>query len=58
MALRQIRIEGDEILRKHARKVEEIGKIVDIEPSKVKLKIDKLMIKLKYNGKKEWIDEN
>jgi len=37
---------------------EEIGKILDIEPSKVKLKIDKLMIKLKYNGKKEWIDEN
>lgn len=37
---------------------EEIGKILDMEPSKVKADIEKLMIKLKYNGKKEWIDEN
>ncbi|UUV19156.1 sigma-70 family RNA polymerase sigma factor [Fusobacteria bacterium ZRK30] len=37
---------------------EEIGKILDMEPSKVKTEVEKLMIKLKYNGKKEWIDEN
>lgn len=37
---------------------EEIGKILDMEPSKVKTEIEKLMIKLKYNGKKEWIYEN
>jgi len=37
---------------------EDIGKILDMEPSKVKAKIEELMIKLKYNGKKEWIDEN
>lgn len=37
---------------------EEIGEILNMEPSKVKAKIDKLMIKLKYNGKREWIDEN
>jgi RNA polymerase sigma factor (sigma-70 family) len=37
---------------------EEIGEILDMEPSKVKAKIDKLMIKLKYNGNKEWINEN
>ncbi|OQY42415.1 MAG: hypothetical protein B6227_02120 [Fusobacteriia bacterium 4572_74] len=37
---------------------EEIGEILDMEPSKVKTEIEKLMIKLKYNGKKEWIDED
>jgi len=37
---------------------EEISKILDMEPSKVKTEIEKLMIKLKYNGKKEWIYEN
>lgn len=37
---------------------EDIGKILDMEPSKVKAEIEKLMIKLKYNGKKEWIDED
>ena len=37
---------------------EEIGEILDMEPSNVKVEIEKLMIKLKYNGKKEWIDEN
>ncbi|MGB6129775.1 MAG: sigma-70 family RNA polymerase sigma factor [Psychrilyobacter sp.] len=37
---------------------EEIGEILDMKPSKVKAEVEKLMIKLKYNGKKEWIDEN
>lgn len=37
---------------------EEIGEILDMEPSKAKAEVEKLMIKLKYNGKKEWIDEN
>lgn len=37
---------------------EEIGEILDMQPSKVKSEIEKLMIKLKYNGKKVWIDEN
>jgi RNA polymerase sigma factor (sigma-70 family) len=37
---------------------EEIGEILDTQPSKVKAEVEKLMIKLKYNGKREWIDEN
>jgi len=37
---------------------EEIGEKLDMKPSDVKVEIEKLMIKLKYNGKKEWIDEN
>lgn len=37
---------------------EEIGNILGMDPSKVKSIVEKLMIKLKYNGKKEWIDEN
>ncbi|MEI6856778.1 sigma-70 family RNA polymerase sigma factor [Psychrilyobacter sp.] len=37
---------------------EEIGEILDMDPSKVKAEIEKLMIKLKCNGKKAWIDEN
>ncbi|MCS5420363.1 MULTISPECIES: sigma-70 family RNA polymerase sigma factor [Psychrilyobacter] len=37
---------------------EEIGEILDMQPSKVKAEVEKLMIKLKYNGKKVWIDED
>ncbi len=37
---------------------EEIGEILGMKPSEVKAEIEKLMIKLKYNGKKEWIDED
>ena len=38
--------------------VEEIGKFLEREEREIKSELDKLMIKLKYNGKREWIDEN
>jgi RNA polymerase primary sigma factor len=37
---------------------EDIGKVMDMDANKVKTEIDKLMVKLKYNGKREWINEN
>jgi len=37
---------------------EDIGKEIEMDAGKVKSEIDKLMVKLKYNGKREWINEN
>ncbi len=37
---------------------EDIAKVLGLKSEEVKARIDKLMIKLKYNGKRVWIDEN